>query len=89
MIRYECDRCGARLGVNDAGRYILRMEIFAAAGPVELNLESTGDPGDELSRLIRTLSIANPDEVEDRTYRSFRFDLCDDCRKKMIQRPLG
>ena len=89
MIRYVCDRCGAALGANDSGRYILRMEIFAAAGPVELDLDSTRDPKQELSNVIRSLAAADPNDVEDRTYRSFRFDLCDSCRRELIARPLG
>jgi len=31
----------------------------------------------------------DPDEVEDRTYRGFRFDVCDDCRKVILERPFG
>ena len=37
MIRYECDKCGARMVANDPKRYIVRLEVYAAAGPVELD----------------------------------------------------
>ncbi len=88
-IRYECDRCGVSLGANDGQRYVVRIEIFAAAGPVELDLDSSKDAGQEMNNVLKTLASANPDDVEDRTYRNFRFDLCDACRKKVMERPLG
>lgn len=89
MIRYECDKCGKSLGANDAHRFIIKLEVYAAAGHLELTEESSADPGEELDNILRTLASANPDDVEDRTYRSYRFDVCDDCRKIIMQRPLG
>lgn len=89
MIRYQCDRCGASLGANDSDRFILRLELYAAAGPVELNLESGKDTRRELSELIESLSKADPDDVEDRTYRCLRFDLCNCCRQAILERPFG
>ncbi|MBI4718368.1 MAG: hypothetical protein HY763_11225 [Planctomycetes bacterium] len=89
MIRYECDRCGESLGANDARRFIVKFEIFAAAGHVELSDDARDDPQSELDAVMRQLAEADPDEMEDQTYRSFRFDVCDDCRKKLIAHPLG
>lgn len=89
MIRYECDRCGQSLHANDARRYIVRFEIFAAAGHVAVEDEVKVDTQRELDAVLRQLATADPDEVEDQTYRSFRFDVCDTCRRHIILHPLG
>jgi hypothetical protein len=87
MIRFECDRCGARLSANDPNRYIVKMEVYAAAGPIELG--DVASPGEDLQTLMRQLAAADPDQVEDETYRCLRFDLCDPCRRELLRRPLG
>jgi len=89
MIRYECDKCGAPLTANDSQRYIVKIEVYAAAGPVELDLEPSADTKSELDNLLNQLQHADPDEVEDQTYRVFRFDLCNACRRVLIKNPLG
>lgn len=89
MIRFECDKCGVSLQANDAQRYIVKMEIFAAAGHVDLDTESSNNTESQLQDVLDQLASADPDEVEDQTYRCFRFDLCNSCRKKVIKAPLG
>ena len=89
MIRYECDRCGLRLGANDPMRYILRFEIYAAAGHVDLDAADSASPRSTLEGVLQDLASADPDEIEDQTYRSLRFDLCDRCRRRLLSRPLG
>jgi hypothetical protein len=89
MIRYECDKCGAALKANDQERFIVKMEVYAAAGPVDLDGESVIDAASELNAVLDKLRDADPDEVEDQTYRSFRFDVCDACRRALLKNPLG
>ncbi len=89
MIRYECDKCGARMVANDPKRYIVRLEVYAAAGPVELELDCKSDTANELSSLLDSLRAADANDIEDRTYRSFRFDVCDACRRTLLADPLG
>lgn len=90
MIRYECDRCGQELGANDAGRFIVRLEAYAAAGPVEFTAaDLKRDHETEMQEVLKQLADANPDEVEDQTYRCLRFDLCRDCHRRLLQDPLG
>ena len=89
MIRYECDRCGAAMRANDAARFIVHLEIYAAAGHVDLDAEGAGDPRNELAGVMKALASADPDEIEDQTYRSLRFDVCDTCRRAVLARPLG
>jgi hypothetical protein len=89
MIRYECDKCGARMRADDPKRFIVRMEVFAAADHMDLQPHVAVEPREELDRVLRDLASADPDHVEDRTYRAFRFDLCDACRQKVLSCPLG
>ncbi len=89
MIRYECDRCGARLSADDPHRFIVRLEVFAAADHIDLKPNVSVEPGPEFERLLGDLAKADPDQVEDQTYRAMRFDLCDACRQRLLERPLG
>lgn len=88
-IRYACDKCGLRMKANDGGRFIVKMELFAAAGPVDLDAVESSDPRQGVREIIASLAQADPDEIEDRNYRSFRFDLCDECRRLLLANPLG
>ena len=89
MIRYECDRCGAAIGSSGTDRFIVRLEVYAAAGHIDLDREASDDLPGELDRVLQGLAAADPDEIEDQTYRMLRFDLCDACRRRLLARPLG
>ena len=89
MIRYECDKCGRNMEPNDAQRFIVKMEIFAATGHLDLDSEAVARDSSALANVIESLKKANPDEIEDQTYRAFRFDVCDACRRILLDRPLG
>ncbi len=89
MIRYQCDRCGKKMGSDDPQRYIVRMEVFAAAGPVDLDAYAGKDHRKELGEVLEDLATADPNEMEDQTYRLLRFDLCDPCRRVVLENPLG
>jgi len=90
MIRYECDKCGRRLAHDDPQHYIVKIEVYAAASPLHIDDSAAGrDIDRELSQLIEDLHRADPDEIEDRTYRAFRFDLCGDCQRDLLKAPLG
>ena len=89
MIRYECDKCGEALQANDPRRFIVKFEVYAAAGHIELESASAEATEQELTEVLRALSCADPDDVEDQTYRALRFDVCDVCRRKLLKKPLG
>lgn len=89
VIRYECDRCGVGMGANDAQRFLVRLEVFAAAGHVDLDAESSTASDKGIAEVLSDLAKADPDEIEDQTYRMLRFDVCDACRRELLKRPLG
>ena len=55
MIRYECDKCGRHMAPNDAQRFIVKMEIFAAADHLDLDLDATEPDRNALSEVIESL----------------------------------
>jgi hypothetical protein len=74
---------------NDPKRFIVRLEVFAASGPIDLEDDADKSPGRQMREVIHSLQTADPDEIEDQTYRLLRFDLCDACRRHVLARPLG
>jgi hypothetical protein len=89
MIRYRCDRCGKDLPPGAADRFVVRIEVFAAEGPLEITAQDLQrDHAAEIRRTIEQLSGMPLDEVEDKVYRSFRFDLCGKCHAAYLRDPL-
>lgn len=86
MIRYECDKCGTKLEANAPHRYIVKLEVYAAAGHIDLSAQNEKT---DLGQLIADLAAADPDEIEDQTYRCLRFDVCEACRRALLKKPLG
>ncbi len=90
MIRFECDKCGTPLTPNDTGRFILKIEAYAAASPVDIAAaDAGGDTSEQIRRIIDGLTNADPDLVEDQTYRMLQFDLCAACHRAYLANPLG
>jgi len=90
MIRFECDKCRRRLAANDPHRDIVKIEAYAAAGPIDFGAgDLTRDSRQEIETLLDQLQMANPEAIEDQTYRCFRFDLCRNCHAAYLHAPLG
>lgn len=90
MIRYRCDKCGCDMTADDPQRFILKMEVYVAAAPLEFSEHDLRqDHTEEIRNLVEQLANSDPDEIEDQTYRSLRFDLCGKCQREFLKRPLG
>jgi len=88
MIHYSCDLCGARLD-GSAQRYVVKIEVYAAADDQELSgPDDLDELDDQLEQLTESLADADPDQVEDANYRGFRFDLCPRCQRRYLSDPL-
>jgi len=88
-ISYRCDLCGVKLAENSVDRYIVKIEAYAAAPPLEITpADLEKDHSSEISRTIEQLKTADLDEVEDGVYRSFHFDLCKACHRRYLKAPL-
>lgn len=89
-ITYRCDRCGKELPEGSAHRYVVRVEVFAAEGPIEITAEDLErDRRAEIERLVDDLSRTPIEQIEDSTYRALRFDLCPECHTAYLRDPLG
>ena len=90
MIRFRCDGCGTMLDSDGADRYIVSIEAYAAAGPLEFSHEDIRrDHTAQIKDIIRQLDQADPDTVENQVYRRFRFDLCPRCHRRYLANPIG
>ncbi len=88
MVHYSCDLCKRPLDPQDDLRYVVKLEIYAAFDPLEIDDEDT-DNLQELSDLLERIDDSRSGEVSDEVYQQMRFDLCPECRKRFLKNPLG
>ena len=90
MIHYSCDMCGKPMPTGDDSRYVVKMEVFAAYDPMEITQNDLDDDSmEELDGLLHQMDDMDVNEIEDDVYKSFRFDVCPTCRRKLVRNPLG
>ena len=90
MMHFSCDLCGKDMTPVGVERYVLKMEAFAAATPVELtddDLET--DHVEEMARLLCEMEDADEEPDPLPTCKKMRFDLCRACFGKFVNDPLG
>lgn len=89
MMKLACDLCGKTLMADEDVRYVVRIEVFAAADPMELTEE---DLKKDLRKALRELMVRmehmDPEKAQDSVYRSFHFELCLACQKEYLKDPL-
>lgn len=87
MIQYSCDFCKRPLDSDDDLRYVVKMEVYAALDPVEIDDDT--DNLREIHEILERIEDVDSDRVGDDVYQQLRFDLCPECRKKFLKNPLG
>lgn len=88
-IHYTCDLCCKAISVDKEVRYEVNIEVKAAFDPhdsVDTDLEY--DLHDEMNELIDLMEELEGEDVEGGVYKVFRFDLCNECRKRYMKDPL-
>lgn len=61
----------------------IRIDIYAKGGPVEITKEDLQkDHIKEMKKLIEAMAKMDEQELTDEVWESYRFDLCQDCRKE-------
>ncbi|MFW6107345.1 MAG: hypothetical protein ACOC8A_01495 [bacterium] len=89
MHHLTCDLCGKPLLADEAVRYQVRIQVFAAYDPLELTPDDLArDHRTEIRELVRQLEDMDPQEVEDSVYKELHFDLCMACQQHYIRHPL-
>jgi len=90
MIRYSCDLCKRELNSEEDLRYVVKMEIYAAFDPTAVDEDDDDrDHLQEIQEILERLEDAESDQIGEDVYQQMRFDLCPECRKKFVDRPLG
>jgi hypothetical protein len=90
MIHFTCDLCGKTLQADADTRYVVKIEVYAAYDPMEIDQDDLADDhGDEIRDLLDEMEDMESEELEDQVYKTFRFDLCPDCHEAYLKDPLG
>lgn len=89
MLHHSCDRCKRMLNSETEVRYVVKMEIYPAAEP--LDCDQFDDDRDSLLELQEMLDelAEEGDEVFDEIYEKKRYDLCADCCRQYMKNPIG
>jgi hypothetical protein len=90
MVHVTCDLCGKEIRAGEEQRFVLKIEVFAAAGTDQLTEEDLDeDHLEEISQLLaeEECGLAPSAEESATVYR--RYDLCAACRKRFLKDPLG
>jgi hypothetical protein len=87
MIQYSCDLCKRPLDPQDDLRYVVKVEVYAAFDPVEMDDDT--DNLQEIHEILERIEDVASDEIGEDVYQQLRFDLCPECRKKFLKNPLG
>ncbi len=90
MIHYACDRCKRVIDPEDDVRYVVRLEVQAIMGSLEMD----DDPDDhdhllEVHEILERIEDEESDLVGDDIYQHRRYDLCPACYRKFMQNPVG
>ena len=91
MIHYSCDRCQRLIETDDELRYVVRLEVQAVIGDNVFAGEEDEDR-DHLLEVHEILERHDDDQdplISDDIYSRRRFDLCSDCYRAFIRKPLG
>jgi hypothetical protein len=89
MITHICDRCGRPLEQGQL-RYIARIEVLAAADPLEITLDDLlRDSRREMDALLEQCEQLTEEELMRDVYVKFVFDLCRTCQKAYVTDPLS
>ena len=88
MITHICDRCGRPIEKGGL-RYIARIEVAAAADPLEITLNDLlRDTRREMDTLLRQCEQLTEEELMRDVYVKFEFDLCRACQQAYVTDPL-
>ena len=88
MMTHICDRCG-RVLEGEEVRYVARIEVFAAADPLQITLEDLlRDTRQEMEQTLRQCEELTEEELMRDVYVELRFDLCRRCQRAFIADPL-
>ncbi len=73
----------ARVCPPEIPRYVVRIGVFAAAKP-----DLVDKPDEVIQEMLAKMEQMSLKEIEDGSYRIYRYDLCRSCQTKFLDNPL-
>ncbi len=90
MMHFSCDLCGKDMTPDGSERYLLKIEVSAAAAPGGLTDDDLeADHVEEMARLLCEMEEMEAEPELLPTCKKMRFDLCSLCVPKFVKDPLG
>jgi len=90
MLHYSCDMCKRPMDSENDLRYVVKLEVYAAFDPLAVDdAEEDRDALEDLHEILERIDDATDENIGDEVYQQLRFDLCPECRKKLLKYPLG
>ena len=89
MIRYTCDLCKRDLDPRSDLLYKVKIEIGAVFDPVEETIDDDRDHLQEIHDILEHMEDADVEHIADQVHQTMSFDLCAECRRQFVKRPLG
>jgi hypothetical protein len=93
MLHYSCDLCKRAIDPHAQARHVVKIEVFQALDDEQAcecdEADATADANhlDEMEDMLERLD--DTAAMLDAETHLFRFDLCDDCRRRFLRNPLG
>ena len=87
MLHVSCDVCGTDLSGGSNGRYVVKMEVYAAFDPAELTEDDLD--ADHLEEISQIIAEEGPESEPAPAAKKLRYDLCRNCHRKFLADPLG
>jgi len=90
MIHYSCDMCKRPMDPENDLRYVVKLEVYAAFDPLSVDdAEDDRDCLQDLHDILERVDDAADETIGDDVYQQLRFDVCPECRQKLLKNPLG
>jgi hypothetical protein len=89
MIHHSCDLCKRLIDPDEDLRYVVKIEVYAALDQVEESDDGDRDNLLEMHEILERMDDSTTGSVGDDVYKSLRFDLCPECRRRFLKNPLG
>jgi hypothetical protein len=90
VVHFTCDLCGKTIRNGADSRFVVKVEVYATYEPLEISDEDTDeDRGDEIEDLLDEMADMDAEQLDDQVYKTFRYDLCQECHAAYLKDPLG
>jgi hypothetical protein len=87
MLHYSCDLCGKQINEE---RFVARLELYPSFDPEQISEDDLkGDNLEEIAQILNNMETTGELELDDKSPKSFRYDMCEECHREFRKDPLG